>query len=45
LMGMRERAVLVGGRVQIISSPNKGTTVEVSLPLHASSERPRDTPP
>jgi PAS domain S-box-containing protein len=45
LMGMRERAVLVGGRVQIISSPNKGTTVEVSLPLHASGERPRDTPP
>jgi PAS domain S-box-containing protein len=33
LMGMRERAVLVGGRVRIISSPGKGTTVEVSLPL------------
>lgn len=26
---MRERAALVGGRVQIISSPNNGTTVEV----------------
>ena len=38
LMGMRERAALVGGRVQIISSPNKGTTVEVFLPLKTSGE-------
>jgi PAS domain S-box-containing protein len=40
LMGMRERAALVGGRVEIISSSNKGTTVEVSLPLHASGDIP-----
>jgi signal transduction histidine kinase len=45
LMGMRERAALVGGRVQIISSPNKGTAVQVSLPLHASDERPRSATP
>ena len=45
LMGMRERAALVGGRVQIISSPNKGTTVEVFLPLHASEERLRGATP
>jgi PAS domain S-box-containing protein len=45
LMGMRERAALVGGRVQIISSPNKGTAVRVSLPLHASDERPRSATP
>lgn len=41
LMGMRERAALVGGHVQIISSPGKGTTVEVSLPLDASGEIPK----
>jgi PAS domain S-box-containing protein len=38
LIGMRERAALVGGRVQIISSPNKGTSVEVSLPLNGDGE-------
>ena len=38
LMGMRERAALVGGRVRIISSPGKGTTVQVSLPLNGSRE-------
>lgn len=40
LLGMRERAALVGGRVQIISSTNKGTRVEVSLPLNAADEAP-----
>jgi two-component system sensor histidine kinase UhpB len=45
LMGMRERAALVGGRVQIISSPNKGTTVQVSLPLSAPQERPPSATP
>jgi PAS domain S-box-containing protein len=45
LMGMRERAALVGGRVRIISSPNEGTTIEISLPLHVSEERlPGATP-
>lgn len=44
LIGMRERAALVGGRVQIISSPNQGSTIEVSLPLHASEERSGATP-
>jgi signal transduction histidine kinase len=38
---MRERAALVGGRVQIISSTNKGTRVEVSLPLNAADEAPQ----
>jgi PAS domain S-box-containing protein len=45
LMGMRERAAWVGGCVQITSSPNKGTTVQVSLPLHTSDERSRSTTP
>jgi PAS domain S-box-containing protein len=38
LMGMRERASLLGGRVEIISSPSAGTTVEVFLPLNGSSK-------
>jgi two-component system sensor histidine kinase UhpB len=33
LIGIKERAALVGGRAKIISSPKQGTTIEVSLPL------------
>ncbi len=33
LIGIRERAALVGGRVRITSSPGKGTTIDVALPL------------
>jgi PAS domain S-box-containing protein len=33
LLGIKERAVLIGGRAKIISAPNKGTTIEVFLPL------------
>jgi signal transduction histidine kinase len=33
LLGIKERAVLLNGRARISSSPNKGTTVDVSLPL------------
>lgn len=33
LVGMRERAELLGGSFEIISSPNRGTVVKVSLPL------------
>lgn len=32
LFGMQERAVLVGGRVQIESAPGRGTTVRVTVP-------------
>ncbi len=39
LIGMKERAALVQAEAKIISSPNKGTTVEVSLPLTSPSER------
>jgi PAS domain S-box-containing protein len=39
LIGIKERAALIGGRAKIISSPNKGTTVEVFLPLTLRSER------
>lgn len=39
LVGIKERAVLVDARAKIISSPNNGTTVEVSLPLTFPTER------
>ena len=33
LVGMRERAILIGANLKIISSPGEGCTVELSLPL------------
>jgi signal transduction histidine kinase len=39
LVGIKERAALVDARAKIISSPDKGTTVEVSLPLTFIPER------
>lgn len=33
LLGMRERALLVGGKVEIIGKAGKGTTVTVRIPL------------
>jgi two-component system sensor histidine kinase UhpB len=39
LLGMKERANLVGGRTRIRSSPGKGTAVDVTLPLTSQSER------
>jgi PAS domain S-box-containing protein len=39
LIGIKERAALVGGRAKIISSPRKGTTIDVSLPLAFRPER------
>jgi len=33
LLGMKERAALVGGRTRITSAPGKGTTVDATLPL------------
>jgi PAS domain S-box-containing protein len=33
LLGMRERAVVLGGRVNITSAPGKGTTVTAWIPL------------
>jgi len=46
LIGINERAALVGGRAKVVSSPNKGTTIETRLPLtpcgeHASLGRTR----
>jgi signal transduction histidine kinase len=39
LIGITERAALVGGRARIISSPGMGTTVEVVLPLTLRDDR------
>jgi signal transduction histidine kinase len=33
LLGMRERALLVGGEIEINGIPGKGTTVTVRLPI------------
>ncbi len=34
LMGMRERAMLYGGRLNIVSAPEQGTTITAWLPVH-----------
>jgi signal transduction histidine kinase len=34
LMGMRERAALLGGEFHILSRPGRGTLVEVTIPYH-----------
>lgn len=33
IIGMRERAVMIGGQFKIMSKPNNGTTVLVTIPL------------
>jgi signal transduction histidine kinase/DNA-binding NarL/FixJ family response regulator len=33
LLGMRERATLLGGRVAVTSAPGDGTTVQITVPL------------
>ena len=38
LVGMRERARALGGRLIVISAPGRGTTVEASIPLGATDE-------
>ncbi|WP_114811146.1 MASE4 domain-containing protein [Paraburkholderia kururiensis] len=37
LVGLRERAYLVGGTLRIETSPGKGTRIEVQLPLDAAA--------
>lgn len=39
LLGMRERAALVGGRVEIESEPGAGTSVRLTIPLPPAGER------
>jgi len=33
ILGMRERALLLGGELAIVSAPEKGTTVRVRIPV------------
>lgn len=40
LLGMQERATLVGGDFHIHSIPNQGTTVDVCIPLPSESDQP-----
>lgn len=44
LLGMRERALLIGAQLQVESQPRRGTTVQLTLATHktgAQSETPR----
>ncbi len=40
LVGMRERAALVGGRLALTSTPGQGTQVLVILPTHVAEKTP-----
>ncbi len=40
LLGMRERAVTLGGETTVSSEPGRGTTVHVRLPAQTSREEP-----
>lgn len=42
LLGIKERVRELKGRLAITSQPNKGTRLEVMLPLGAGTERPHD---
>lgn len=35
LLGMRERAIALGGRLKMTSSPGRGTVVDLVIPFHA----------
>ncbi len=39
ILGMKERALLFGGSVEIISAPNQGTTVRISVPIETGEPR------
>ena len=38
LMGMRERALSLGGQATFVSVPGRGTTMAVSIPLESANE-------
>ena len=40
LMGLRERASLLGGEIRIESEPGLGTTIEVTIPLASKAPQP-----
>jgi signal transduction histidine kinase len=45
LMGIRERAEILGGTARIESAPGKGTHVEVRIPTPRSQQEPPSPPP
>jgi signal transduction histidine kinase len=45
LLGMEERATLLGGTTSIRSHPGEGTQVEVSVPYTDAPQVPHDEPP
>jgi PAS domain S-box-containing protein len=40
LVGLRERATLLGGEIDITAAPGKGTVVEVRIPLQPAESQP-----
>lgn len=40
LLGMKERAFMIGGKLEIISSPGQGTTIIIKVPLHQEEIAP-----
>lgn len=44
LLGMEERVLIVGGKIQITSSPSDGTTINVWFPLHAPAKVTEELP-
>ena len=40
LLGMRERAALLGGEMRIVSAPNSGTGIHVQIPLGQAEKTP-----
>ena len=41
---MRERAALIGARVDVSSDPGRGTTVTLTLPPHPVAANPTSAP-
>lgn len=43
LVGMRERAYMLGGELKVQSSPGRGTQIELRLPLRAANSEKEET--
>jgi PAS domain S-box-containing protein len=43
LLGMRERALIVGGRIEIEGTPEQGTSVRIFIPLRSRAENARQS--
>jgi signal transduction histidine kinase len=44
LLGIQERATLIGGQYEVDSAPGRGTTIRVQVPLLVEAEDVKDTP-